>query len=58
MNESAGGLSIPSRESVHKRVNNGKKNEHKKTVSTKLAKKKSKVQKNKQIISYQNTSVK
>jgi hypothetical protein len=58
MNESAGGLSIPSRESVHKRVNNRKKNEHKKTVSTKLGKKKSKVQKNKQIISYQNTSVK
>jgi hypothetical protein len=51
MTESAGGLSIPSRESVHKRVNKGKKNEHKTTVSTKLAKKKSKVQKSKQIIS-------
>jgi hypothetical protein len=58
MTESAGGLGIPDRQSVHKRVNKGKKNEHKKIVSTKLAKKKSKVQKSKQIISYQNTSVK
>jgi SET domain-containing protein len=58
MTESPGGLSIPNRESVHKRFNKGKKNEHKKTVSTKLAKKKSKVQKSKQIISHQNTFVK
>jgi len=58
MTESAGGLSIPNRESVHKKVNKGKKNEQMKTVSTKLAKKKSKVQKSKQIISHQNISVK
>jgi hypothetical protein len=58
MTESAGGLSIPNRKSVHKSVNKGKKMEHKKVVSTKLAKKKSKVQKSKQIISHQNISVK
>lgn len=58
MAESAGGLSVPSRESVHKRVNKGKKYEHKRTVSTGLAKKKSKVQKTKQKISHQNTYVK
>lgn len=42
MTESAGDLSVPNKESIHKRVNKGKKNKHKKTVSTKLAKKKSK----------------
>jgi len=58
MTESAGGLSMPNRKSIHKRLNKGKKNEQMKTVSTKLAKKKSKVQKSKQIISHQNTFVK
>jgi len=58
MTEPAGGLSTPNRESVHKRVNKGKKNQHTKIVSTKLAKKKSKVQKRKQILSHQNTRVK
>jgi len=58
MTEPAGGLSIPNRESVNKRVIKGKKNEQLKTVSTRLAKKKSKVQKSKQIISHQNTFVK
>jgi hypothetical protein len=47
MTEPAGGLSIPNRESVNKRDIKGKKNEQMKTVSTKLAKKKSKVQKSK-----------
>jgi hypothetical protein len=58
MTESAGGLSMPNRESIHRRVKKGKKNEHMKIVSTKLAKKKSKVQKSKLTISHQNTSVK
>jgi len=58
MTKSAGGLSIPKGKSVHKSVNKGKKIEHKKVVSTKLAKKKLKVQKSKQIISHQNISVK
>jgi hypothetical protein len=58
MVESAGGLSVPNGEYVHKRVNKGKKYEHKTTVSTKLAKKKSKEQKTKQKISHQNTYVK
>ena len=58
MPESAGSLNITNRESVYKRVNKGKKNEPKKIISTKLAKKKSKVRKSKQIISHQNTSVK
>jgi hypothetical protein len=57
MTESAGDLSVPNKESIHKRINKGKKNKHKKTVSTKLAKKKSKAQKTKQIFSCQNTSV-
>jgi hypothetical protein len=58
MAKSAGGLNVPNVESLHKRVNKGKKYEHKTTVSTKLAKKKSKVQKTKLKISHQNTYVK